>query len=71
MNQAIWLKGHLKREGPFFHSSKHGNPNRTTEAVDEWQQDHQQGDARRQIGPWMREHAKLHPPPRAGAPKGQ
>ena len=21
MNQAIWLKGHLKREGPFFHAS--------------------------------------------------
>jgi len=21
MNQAIWLKGLLKREGPFFHAS--------------------------------------------------
>ena len=25
MNQAIWLKGHLKREGPFFHVSPQVN----------------------------------------------
>ena len=63
MNQAIWLKGHLKREGPFFHSREHGNPDRTAQPVDHWKQDHQQGDASQQIGSWMCEHAKLDPPP--------
>lgn len=63
MNQAIWLKGHLKREGPFFHSSEHGNPNRTAQPVDDWKQDHKQRDASQQIGSRMRKHAKLHPPP--------